>query len=205
MDFSKVVEERQSVKVYDMEREVTDADLKTLFETTMLSPSSFNLQHWRFVAVRDPALKQQLCEASWYQEHVAKCAVDIVVCADLNAHDTAAEIYANVPADIQEKVLPIIQGFYGGNEQLARDEALRSGSLASMTLMLAAKNLGMDTCPMIGFDPAKVTEIIKLPEGFIPVMMITLGYAAEKPRQRGHRYEVADVVRIDSFEGNRLE
>ena len=56
----------------------------------------------------------------------------------------------------------MIPSFYGKNEQLQRDEAMRSVGIAAQTLMLAAKDMGYDSCPMIGFDPVKVSEIINL-------------------------------------------
>ena len=70
MQFDEIVAARRSVKNYDPAHEITDEELKALFEKVILSPSSFNLQHWRFVVVRDPARKSDIRKAAWDQEQV---------------------------------------------------------------------------------------------------------------------------------------
>lgn len=75
MDFQQTARERRSIKAYDSEASIPDAELKAIFEDTILSPSSFNLQHWRFVAVRDPEVKQKLQEAAMGQPQVGACSV----------------------------------------------------------------------------------------------------------------------------------
>ena len=69
----------------------------------------------------------------------------------------------NAPKEAQDILLPLIAPFYEGKDQLQRDEAMRSVGLFMQTLMIAAKAMGYDSCPMIGFDPGKVAELIHLP------------------------------------------
>ena len=101
--------------------------------------------------------------------------------ADLEAHETALKkldaykdapkIYQGTPQGVQEKVLPMIKNFYDGKDQLQRDEAIRSASLAAMVLMLAAHNRGWATVPMIGFDPEAVSQLVNPKSNYIPVML----------------------------------
>ena len=80
-------------------------------------------------------------------------------------------------------------------EEFQRDEAIRNASLSAMFFMLAAKEKGWDTCPMIGFDPQAVKEILNVSEQYEVVMMITLGkekVASRKPR--GYRKPVGEFV-----------
>ena len=77
---------------------------------------------------------------------------------------------------------------YGDNPTLQRDEAIRSGSLLAMSLMLAAQEQGLVSCPMIGFDAAGVADTFELDANTIPVMLVTVGYEAagnwpQKPRR----------------------
>ena len=65
--------------------------------------------------------------------------------------------------------------FYQGKEELQRDEAMRSCGIAGQTIMLAAKAMGYDSCPMIGFDAEKVAELIRLPEDHAIGFMISVG------------------------------
>lgn len=205
MDLGEILRARRSIKRYVAGETIDDATLHSLFEDVILSPSSFNLQHWQFVAVRDPEVKKKLREAAWGQPQVEEAAVTIMVFGKLDAHDDAARIYAEAPAEIRDRLAPMIAGFYDHNPQKQHDEALRSGSLAAMTLMLAARARGFDTGPMIGFDADAVCEILKAPSNYIPVMMIVLGRRGEEPRPRDYRRPVSEVVRLDHMDGPGLE
>jgi nitroreductase len=204
MEFSEVVQRRFSVKSYDPDKTISDAELKEFFDEVVLSPSSFNLQHWTFIAVKESAIKKQLKEAAWGQEQMEDCSVAVLVCGKLDAYQDAPEIYKEAPGAIQEKVLPLIQNFYGDNHQLQRDEAIRSASLAAMTMMYGAVDRGWGACPMIGFDPEAVTKILKLTPNLIPVMFIVLGHQKNAPRPRSYRHPVADVVRLNTLDGPGL-
>lgn len=204
MDFSKLVRSRRSVRDYDTSRSVTDDDLRAIFEDVVLSPSSFNLQHWAFVVTRDPALKKQLRDAASGQQQVEQASAVILVCGKLNAHRDAERIYAQTPKEVRERLVPMIHEFYDGNEQLMRDEAIRSASLAAMSLMYAAKSRGFDSGPMIGFDPGAVSRLLNLDATHIPVMMIVLGYKAAEPRPREYRRPLSEVVRLETLDGPGL-
>ncbi len=204
MEFSKTIQQRQSVKSYRTDKTIGDSELDSLMQEVVLSPSSFNLQHWKFIAVKSDGIKKQIKDAAWGQEHVLTCSFLVAVCGKLNAFEDAPVIYQDVDPKIQEKVLPMIQGFYENKEQLQRDEAIRSASLAAMTLMFGAVNRGWDTCPMIGFDPRAVSKILELDASHIPVMLLTLGYRKEDPRPRSSRRPVSEIVKINTLNGPGL-
>ncbi len=205
MEFSNIIQQRRSVKSYAPEKEITDAELAELFQEVILTPSSFNLQHWMFIAVKSPENKKKLKEAAWNQQQVEDCSVALLVCGKLDAYKDAAEIYKNAPQQVQDNVVPMINNFYEGKEQLQRDEAIRSASLAAMTLMYAAKNRGWATGPMIGFDPEAASKLLKLPENYIPVMLIVMGYQKDEPRSRDGRRSIEEVVKLDSIDGPGLK
>jgi hypothetical protein len=69
----------------------------------------------------------------------------------------------------------LILDLYEGKEQMLRDEGCRSAGLAGMALMLVAKDMGLDSCPMIGFDPAKVAGILNLDADHPPLLMVLVG------------------------------
>jgi nitroreductase len=93
----------------------------------------------------------------------------------------------------------MIRPFYEGNDQLIRDEAIRSTALAGMTLMLSAKGLGYDSCPMIGFDSEKVAELINLPDNYLLSFMIPVGKELKPGWERGQRLTEDIVVSYDRF------
>lgn len=204
MEFLETIQQRQSVKSYRTDKVISDSDLDELMQEVVLSPSSFNLQHWKFVAVKSNEIKRKIKEAAWGQEHVESCSFLIAVCGKLNAFEDASTIYQDADPIIKNKVLPMIKGFYENKEQLQRDEAIRSASLAAMTLMFGAVNRGWDTCPMIGFEPEAISQILELDESHIPVMLLTLGYRKEDPRPRSPRRPITEVVKIDTLNGPGL-
>ncbi len=204
MQLSDVITERRSVKHYAKDHEIDDEELKAIFDEVILSPSSFNLQHWMFVVVRDPENKTAMQAAAWNQEQVGDCAALIVVCGKLDAHNDAAVVWQDAPESVRETLVPMTIQFYEGKTQLSRDEAIRSASLAAMTLMLVAKSRGWDTGPMIGFDPEQVAQLAGLSENYLPVMLITLGKGEPSDRPRGYRRPLSEIVKLERLEGHGL-
>ncbi len=202
MDTFAAIEARRSVKKFDPTHVMTEAEIQRLFGAAILSPTSFNIQNWRFVAVTDPLVKAELRQAGWGQAQFTDCSVVVFVCGDRDAYREQPERYwVNADPAARGYILPAIQGAYGGNEQLRRDENLRSGGLAAQTIMLAAKAMGYDSCPMVGFDFAAVARIINLPPEHDIVMAITVGRALEPARPRGGQLPLAEVLVRNRFGG----
>lgn len=200
MDTFTAIQERRSVKQYDPAHEMPQADIDRLLELAVLAPTSFNIQNWRFVVVRDKDLRRKLCEAAWHQSQVIDASVVILVCADLNAWDRQAERYwATAPAETRAALVSMIAKFYAGNDELQRDEAMRSAGMAAQTIMLAAKAMGYDSCPMIGFDMDAVARLVKLPEDHLIGMMLTVGKALQPARPRGGQLPLSELVYEDTF------
>ena len=204
MEFKEIIAGRRSVKKYDPDHAMTNAELKTLFEDVSLSPSSFNLQHTRFVVVRDPDLKSKLRKASFDQEQVEAASAAIIVAAKLNAHEDAEQLYSDAPASVRQSMVPMITGFYADKPQMQRDEAIRSASLAAMTLMYAAYDMGYATGPMIGFDPNAVSELVGLDNQHIPVMLVVIGKQVGDMRDRPFRYALSTTVKLETMSGTGL-
>ncbi len=205
MDFFELAAARHSVRKYEPGIEINDTDLRQIFDTVILSPSSFNIQHWKFVVVRDQPAKQRLREVSYGQAQVEDATAVIVVCGTLDAYRDAPRIYGDADEATQQKYVPMIEGSYDGQEALQREEAVRSGALAAMSLMYAAKAVGWDSGPMIGFDAAKVAAMLALDSNTVPVMMIVVGKSlgGEQP-QRSYRRPISEVVKLERFDGDSL-
>jgi nitroreductase len=199
MDTLQAIRERRSVKHYDPEHVLETHEIRTLLEHALLSPTSFNMQQWRFIVVDDPSIKAQICKAAWNQKQIVDAAISIVLCADLNAHKDAGRYWKNAAPAVQEMIVPMIAPFYADNPSLQRDEALRSIGIASQSIMLSAKAMGFDSCPMIGFDPQKVAEIIQLPENHLIGMVITVGKALKAASPRGGQLPYEEVVHMNQF------
>jgi nitroreductase len=205
MNFSELAAARHSVRHYQPGLTIDDATLTSIFEDVLLSPSSFNLQHWSFVVVRDAARKQALRAVSFGQAQVEDSAAAILVCGRLDAFEDAPRIYEHAPEALRAKALPTVSGFYTGKPEAQHEEAVRSASLAAMALMFAAKARGWDTGPMIGFDAPKVSALLELDAQTVPVMLVVLGKAlnGEQPA-RLYRRPIAEVVKLETAQGSGL-
>lgn len=199
MDTFSAIEERRSVKHYDPNHQMTAEEIRRLLEAALLSPTSFNMQNWRFVVITDQAKKDAIRAAAWNQAQCSEASITILLCADLNSHEGAERYWVHAPEPVREVLVPMVAPFYANNPQLQRDEAMRSVGIAGQTLMLAAKAMGYDSCPMIGFDPAKVAEIIDLPENHLIGMMLTVGKALKPANVRGGQLPYEEVVHTNSF------
>ncbi|MFV1921294.1 MAG: nitroreductase family protein [Methylotenera sp.] len=201
MNVSEAIVERRSVKAYDPHHKMTEQEIAKLMSLAMLSPTAFNIQNWRFVVVTDPVLRQQIRAVSWNQAQVEEASLLIVLTADLKAWKKQPERYwANAPKTVQDYLVPAIGNYYEGKEQVQRDEGMRSCGMAAMTLMLAAKEMGYDTCPMDGFDFDAVAKLLNLPEDHMPAMFVVVGKALEPARPRAGQLHMDEVVIHNKFE-----
>ncbi|MDO7598044.1 MAG: nitroreductase family protein [Pseudomonadota bacterium] len=200
MDIKQAIVERRSVKHFDTTHEMTEAEIQELMQHAILSPTAFNIQHWRFIHVKDKDKRQQIQEASWGQVQVSEAALLLVICADLNAWEKQPERYfKDAPANVRGILLPAIENYYTNHHQAQRDECFRSTSIAAMNIMLMAKGMGYDSCPMDGFDFDKVAKIINLPHDHIVTMLITIGKKKLDAKPRSGQLPLNEVFFTDSF------
>jgi nitroreductase len=199
METITAIKERRSVKHYDPNHEMSEAEINALLELALLSPTSFNMQNWRFVVVTDPEKRAAIQAAAWNQAQVTEASITILLCAKLNAYEEAGRYWVHAPQPVQDMLVPMIAPFYQNSTELQRDEAMRSIGIAAQTLMLTTKSMGYDSCPMIGFDPEKVAEIIDLPENHVIGMMLTVGKALREANARRGQLPYEEVVFRDGF------
>lgn len=200
MDVKEAIRTRRSIKHYDPSHEMTEAEVQELMEHAILSPTAFNIQHWRFVRIQDKSKRQQIFEAAWGQAQVVDASELLVLCADLNAWEKEPKRYwRNAPQAAQDAILPAIENYYANHHQGQRDEAIRSASIAAMNIMLMARAMGYDSCPMDGFDFDKVAKIINLPHDHIIIMMITIGKKLQDARPRAGQLPLEEVLLTDGF------
>jgi nitroreductase len=200
MNVCQAITERRSIKAYDPQHKMTEDEISKLLSLAMLSPTAFNIQNWRFVVVSDPVLRHQVRSLSWNQAQVEEASLLIVLTADLKAWAKQPERYwRNAPKAVSDILVPMIGHYYEGNEQVQRDEAMRSCGMAAMTIMLAAKEMGYDTCAMDGFDFDAVAKLLHLPEDHIPTMFVVVGKALKEAQPRGGQLAMSEVVIQNQF------
>lgn len=200
MDVRTAIETRRSTKQFDPDHTMSESEIAELMSLAILSPTAFNIQHWRFVIVRDAAVREAIRAASWMQPQITDASLFVVICADLKAWDKNPQRYwRNAERDAREGIVEAIGQYYQGREQVQRDETMRSCGIASQTLMLAAKAMGYDSCPMDLSDFDEVAEIIKLPDDHAIAMFVAIGKGIRDPRPRAGQLPLHEIVFDDHF------
>lgn len=200
MQVKEAIQQRRSIKHFDTNHVMSEKESHELLYHAILSPTAFNIQNWRFVIVTDKALRQKIRAVSWSQAQVEEASILIVLVADLMAwNKEPARYWKDAPKPAQDYLVPAIQQYYEGKTEVQRDEAMRSCGMAAMNLMLTAKSMGYDTCPMDGFDFDKVAELLNLPLDHTPAMFVCVGKGIKEAMPRGGQLPLDQVVIQNQF------
>lgn len=188
------IEERRTTVLFDPAHTLDDAQIGELVRLATRAPTSFNLQNWRFIAVRTPEAKARLRAVAWDQAKITEAAVTFIICGQLADAQTLPERLApTVDAGIMPA--PMVDGWVAGAASLyqdqpwrQRDEAVRSATFGAATMIHAAHALGLGAGPMIGFDQDAVARQFGLAANEIPVLLLavdagTAGNWPQKPRR----------------------
>jgi len=192
---------RRAIKHFDAEHKMTAEEEKKLFEAVVQSPTSFNIQHWRFVVLRDPEFRQKIrSEFGNDQSQMTDASLLVLFTADVNAWKKEPSRYwKNAPQEVADLLVGWMGPFHDGREWLQRDEAQRSIGMAMQTMMLAAQGMGYQSCPMIGFDIDKVAELINLPEDHVMGPMVAIGKGTKDPWPKPGQLTLDEVVTDNKF------
>lgn len=196
-----ILEARATTGRFDPSYTLDDATIAELVRLATQAPSAFNLQNWRFIAIRSDAMKERLIQLSYGQQQVRDAAVTYIICGTLNAHlDLEERLQPSVDSgiitgSIQRTWVGMAASSHANNPQMQRDEAIRSASLAAMSLIIAAREMGLDSGILGGFDPEGIIEEFSLTRDEIPIVLVTVGRAAEGNWPQKVRRPVTEVLR----------
>ena len=182
---------RYAVKTFDANRKLSAEQFDALLESLRFAASSFGLQPWKFIVVENPALRAQVREHAWGQSQVTDASHLIVLCAqlELTAKDfekwvaTLAKSRGVDPAKLEGFNKMLLGWQAGKNPDQMRDWMARQVYIALGTLLTAAAVLGIDACPMEGFEPAKVNEVLGLKKlGLESVVLCPVGFRSAEDK-----------------------
>ncbi len=200
MDTFDAIYKRRSIKQYDTEHRLSDEEIEKLLKAAIQSPTSFNIQHWRFVVIADPELRKQVREAGNDQAQMTDASALILMTADVKAWKKSPERYwANAPKEVADLLVNWMGPFHEGDEQLQRDEAMRSIGMAMQTLMLSATAMGYQSCPMIGFDRDAVGKLVGLPADHVVGPLVAIGKGTSDAWPKPGQLALDEVVIRDRF------
>lgn len=201
MDVIESIYKRRSIKQFDPDHKMSAEEETKLLEAMVQSPTSFNIQHWRFVILRDPELRAKIrSEFGNDQSQMTDASLLVLFTADVNAwKKDPSRYWANAPTEVADLLVGWMGPFHEGREWLQRDEAQRSIGMAMQTLMLAAQGLGYESCPMIGFDIEEVAKLVKLPEDHVMGPMVAIGKGTKDPWPKPGQLPLTDIMVENSF------
>lgn len=169
MDVLEAIKSRRSVRSYS-DKEVKHDAIVRVLSFARYAPSSGNIQNWAFIVVRDSSKREDISKACLNQRWMVQAPVHIVVCNEISLAKRA----------------------YG-----SRGESLygiQNCAALAQNLMLAAYSLGLSTCWVGSFDPETISRLLKIPSGFTPQIIITLGYKSDKTTSVAGRHDLANMV-----------
>ncbi len=196
MTYLDLLKRRYATKKFDGTR-ITDSQLKQLKEAIRLSPSSFNIQSWKVLVISDAATKEKLKPLSWDQEQITTCSHLFVFCVPTDAKKHLDSLLAAMrKAGTEERRVAGFGKMVGGSIESRTPAQLlswmqRQAFLPLMSLMSEAADLGLDSCPMEGFDSEAYAKALDL-KGLVPTVLCPVGHAADTPQPK-FRFEEKDI------------
>lgn len=183
MELLDGIRNRRSINFFDTDATVTDEKIEELVDLANLAPSSFNLQPWRVVVVREPERKKALRECAMNQPKAEEASVVLIMVADPDCveenMDAALDSWVElgyIEPDAREGTAEMMKSLYGEPDSFKRILfAVKNTALFAMNLMLAARGLGLETHPMDGFDEECVKREFKIPENKRIPMLVAVG------------------------------
>nr|WP_297350745.1 nitroreductase family protein [uncultured Caldimonas sp.] len=196
-----LIEQRVSANHFDPSHVLPDRDIEALVQLATRAPTAYNLQNWRFIAVRTPQAKTRLRQLAHGQAKVVHAAVTFIVCGVL---PDAADIPQRLSPFVEAGHMPaeMAVGWQQGasvqyaDARMARDEAVRSATLGAATLIHAAQAHGLASGPMVGFDADGVAREFGLGPTEVPVMLLAVGRAAAGNWPQKPRRPLAEVLQL---------
>ena len=197
MDYKEILEKRYATKEFDG-KQIPEYKLNELLEMIRLSPSSFGLQPYVIKVISDKETKEKLLPASWDQVQITSCSHLLVFCAlrDVKPRIEKCKEMMKEQGVSEEKINVYIDMINGFVDVMDEDKRLnwtqRQVYIAMSNALNAAKELGMDSCPMERFLPEEYSKILSLGKNVVPTVLVTIGYAADKPNPK-RRYSKQDL------------
>ncbi|MFC4637362.1 nitroreductase family protein [Deinococcus hohokamensis] len=194
---AEAIETRRSIRKF-VQEPIDQNDLREVLRLASLAPSAWNAQTWRFAVVQDPAIKEQLREAAYGQAQVTNAPAVIVVYSDMEDTLQTVEETAHPGMGEQGRTgqRATFDGVFGAQDVAQRGQwGLSQANIAFGFLMVAARGLGYDTVPMLGFQPDKVKAILGLPEHVQFAGLLPIGKRAEEGFPH-HRHSVERITKF---------
>ena len=187
-EYLQSLEWRYATKKFDPAREIPEADLQNLLRAIRLSASSYGLQPYKVLVIRDEAIREQLRPACWNQPQITEASHILVFANRADFDEDLIDSYLQAVSDTRKVPMENLSGY--GNFMKSKlldlpaatkaEWTARQAYIAVGNLLSAAAVQRIDTCPMEGFERERVDEILGLKEkGLSAAVIVPVGYRSE--------------------------
>ncbi|WOE68764.1 NAD(P)H-dependent oxidoreductase [Hydrogenimonas thermophila] len=198
--FLKAMNDRYACKVFDQNRKIPKEDLEYILECGRLSPSSFGIEQWKFIVIRNQEIKDKIQKVSWNQKQVGTCSDLIVILArkDVRSSDPYVQKQLKrygLPEDKYNGLLKLYADWVDGRDDHTLELwSEKQAYIAAANMMTGAAFIGIDSCPIEGFDYKEVDKILGIDTNvFQSALVLPFGYRADKPKKK-HRLTLDEVT-----------
>lgn len=202
MDFKELAEKRRSINHFDNRQELDENTLRKIIELAILSPSAYNFQPWKILAVKSPENKERLYKLSGNQQKVLDASVTLIMIGDRNGYNLHNPVWPAIREKLGEekmdRILAANEKLYGSTEERKIKFAEVNTGLFSMSVMYASLYYGVDSHPVGGIDFKGIKEEFGIEDENEVVMLICLGYfdKNKKLKARKKRKTFEEIVKI---------
>lgn len=186
MEFQDAMQQRRAVNFFDPTKDVTEEQLKQIIETAALAPSGFNLQPWNVIVLRDKDKKETLKKVAMNQPKITEAPVVLIILGDREGWKKGnAGFEKDFSESVKEGIMKQEQydwfcnatnSLYGVTPERQLAFACKNAGFFAMSLMLAAKDAGLDSHPMDGFDIEGVRNAFNIPDRYWIPLLLAIGH-----------------------------
>ncbi len=182
------LQKRYATKKFDASKKLSAGQLDDLLSAVQLSPSSYGLQSYKILVVEDPEIRRQLREAAHGQAQITDASQVIVFASETSIDERLVNKYIDNIAKTRQIGRQHLAGFentmVGTVNHLSEDQKIawshKQAYIALGVLLTAAAEMGIDACPMEGFEAGKFDQILGLKEKGLTVSVIApIGFHAD--------------------------
>jgi nitroreductase len=192
MDFKELAEKRRSVNYFDKQKDVPENLIREMIEIASNSPSGYNLQPWSIIILKDPEEKERLKKIAFNQPKVSEAPYVFILLADRDGWKEGNPfVEKNFRNSVEsgrkkeedrETYLNTLKKLYGETPDKQQAFAVKNTAFFAMSLMYAAKKLGLDTHPMDGFDHDAVRREFNIPDNYWIPLLLAVGHFDESKK-----------------------
>ena len=193
-DFLKAMSFRHACKMFDENKKIPNEDLKFVLEVGRKSPSSFGMEPWKFIVVQNQELKEKIRPFCWNQPQITTCSDLVIILAKIDAVKPEGDYVPTMfgRRDMPKEKLDFYLDLYSKHlsHTMSSDENILAWSskqcyIALGNMMTAAASIGIDSCPIEGFEKENVEKVLELDTSKYQLAVIMpLGYrVAEQSSQ----------------------